>query len=80
MQRKASAVWNGDLKGSGSISTESGALSNAQCHLGPVLKKGSGRNPEELIGAAHAGCFSMALSVQLVNAGLKPEKMKRQRP
>jgi lipoyl-dependent peroxiredoxin len=75
MQRKASAVWNGDLKGSGSISTESGALSNAQYSFGTRFEKGIGTNPEELIGAAHAGCFSMALSVQLVNAGLKPEKI-----
>jgi osmotically inducible protein OsmC len=75
MQRKASAVWNGDLKGSGSISTESGALSNAQYSFGTRFERGIGTNPEELIGAAHAGCFSMALSVQLVNAGLKPEKI-----
>jgi lipoyl-dependent peroxiredoxin len=75
MQRKASAVWNGDLKGSGSISTETGALSNAQYSFGTRFERGIGTNPEELIGAAHAGCFSMALSVQLVNAGLKPEKI-----
>lgn len=75
MQRKASAVWNGDLKGSGSISTESGALLDAQYSFGTRFEHGIGTNPEELIGAAHAGCFSMALSVQLVNAGMKPQKI-----
>lgn len=76
MKRKASAVWNGDLKsGKGSISTESGTLSNAQYSYSTRFENGVGTNPEELIGAAHAGCFTMALSAQLGEAGLKPEKI-----
>src|ERR1700733_1452788 len=76
MKRKASAVWNGDLKtGKGSISTESGTLSNAQYSFLTRFENGVGTNPEELIGAAHAGCFSMALSAQLGGAGLKPERI-----
>jgi osmotically inducible protein OsmC len=76
MIKKASAVWNGDLKtGKGSISTESGVLSNAPYGFVSRFEGGPGTNPEELIGAAHAGCFSMALSVQLGNAGLKADKI-----
>ena len=76
MQKKASAVWSGDLKtGKGSISTESGVLSNAQYGFNTRFENGPGTNPEELIGAAHSGCFSMALSAQLGNAGLKAEKI-----
>lgn len=76
MKRKASAVWNGELKsGKGSISTESGTLSNAQYSFTTRFENGVGTNPEELIAAAHAGCFSMALSAQLGSAGLKPEKI-----
>ena len=66
MQRKASAVWQGNLKGGkGTISTASGTLSNAQYSFSTRFENGVGTNPEELIAAAHAGCFSMALSVQL---------------
>ena len=76
MQKKASAVWSGDLKsGVGSISTESGVLSNAPYGFVSRFEGGKGTNPEELIGAAHAGCFSMALSVQLGSAGLKADKI-----
>lgn len=76
MKRKASAVWNGELKtGKGSISTESGTLSNVQYSFTTRFENGVGTNPEELIAAAHAGCFSMALSAQLGEAGLKPEKI-----
>lgn len=76
MKRKATAVWNGDLKaGKGSISTESGTLSNAQYSFSTRFEKGVGTNPEELIAAAHAGCFSMALSAQLGEYGIKPEKI-----
>ncbi len=76
MKRRASAVWNGDLKtGKGSISTESKTLSNAQYSFTTRFENGVGTNPEELIAAAHAGCFSMALSAQLGEAGLKPEKI-----
>lgn len=74
MVRKASAVWNGSLKeGKGSISTESKVLSNAQYSFSTRFENGIGTNPEELIAAAHAGCFSMALAAQLGNAGMTPE-------
>ena len=70
MKRKASAVWNGDLKsGRGTISTESTVLKDAQYSFGTRFESGVGTNPEELVGAAHAGCFSMALSAELQKAG-----------
>jgi osmotically inducible protein OsmC len=76
MIRKASAVWNGSLKeGKGTISTESGVLSNAQYSFSTRFENGRGTNPEELIAAAHAGCFTMALSAQLGNAGITPESL-----
>ena len=63
MQRKASAVWQGDLKrGQGSFSTESGVLNKAQYSFSTRFENGIGTNPEELLAAAHAGCFAMALS------------------
>ena len=71
MLRKASAVWNGGIKdGSGKISTDSGVLSDTQYSFSTRFEDGIGTNPEELIAAAHAGCFSMALSGQLGAAGL----------
>jgi lipoyl-dependent peroxiredoxin len=77
MVRKGSAEWRGTLKeGSGTVSTESGALSNAPYSFGARFENGKGTNPEELIGASHAGCFSMALSGQLTGAGLKPESIR----
>jgi len=76
MVRKASAVWNGSLKeGRGTISTESKVLSSAQYSFSTRFENGIGTNPEELIAAAHAGCFSMALSAQLGNAGITPESI-----
>ena len=76
MKRKASAVWKGGLKdGKGSISTDSGVLSDTQYSFSTRFEDGVGTNPEELIGAAHAGCFSMALSGQLGNAGLTAESI-----
>lgn len=76
MVRKASAVWNGSLKeGKGTISTESKVLSNAQYSFSTRFENGAGTNPEELIAAAHAGCFSMALSAQLGNAGMTPDSV-----
>jgi len=76
MLRKASAVWNGSLKeGKGRISTDSKVLSNAQYSFSTRFEEGIGTNPEELIAAAHAGCFSMALSAQLGNAGITPESI-----
>lgn len=71
MKRNASAVWNGGLKdGKGVISTDSGVLSNTQYSFATRFENGIGTNPEELIAAAHAGCFSMQLSALLEKAGL----------
>jgi osmotically inducible protein OsmC len=76
MKRKASAVWQGGLKdGKGTISTESGVLEKTQYSFGTRFEDGKGTNPEELIAAAHAGCFTMALSGQLGNAGLTAESL-----
>lgn len=76
MLRKASAIWNGSLKeGKGTISTDSKVLSNAQYSFSTRFENGIGTNPEELIAAAHAGCFSMALSGQLGNAGMTAESI-----
>jgi osmotically inducible protein OsmC len=70
MQRKASAKWQGDLKnGSGSITTASGTLSGTPYSFHSRFEAGQGTNPEELLAAAHAGCFTMALSHQLAQAG-----------
>jgi len=76
VKRRASAVWNGGLRdGKGAISTDSGVLSDTQYSFTTRFEDGIGTNPEELIAAAHAGCFSMALSAQLSEAGLTPEKI-----
>ena len=76
MQRKASAVWQGGLKeGRGTISTESGVLVKTQYSFGTRFESGKGTNPEELIAAAHAGCFSMALSAELGKVGLTPQSI-----
>lgn len=73
MQSKASAVWKGDLKGgSGSISASSGVLSDAAYTFATRFEGSAGTNPEELIAAAHAGCFSMALSHGLAQGGNPP--------
>ena len=80
MVRKASAVWTGSLKeGKGSITTESGVLANAQYSFSTRFENGKGTNPEELIAAAHAGCFTMALAAQLGNAGITPEGLETRR-
>ena len=76
MKKKASAVWTGSIKeGAGTISTESGVLDAAQYGFNTRFENEPGTNPEELIGAAHAGCFSMALSGQLGQAGLTAERI-----
>ena len=76
MQRKGSAIWQGDLKtGKGTVSTDSGVLSQTQYSFSTRFESGQGTNPEELIAAAHAGCFTMALSGQLCSAGLVAEKL-----
>jgi lipoyl-dependent peroxiredoxin len=76
MIRKASAVWKGSLKeGKGLISTDSGVLSNTQYSFATRFENGKGTNPEELIVAAHAGCFTMAFSGQLGAANLTAESL-----
>lgn len=76
MQRKASAVWKGGLKdGKGTVSASSGVLSNTAYSFTTRFENSPGTNPEELIAAAHAACFSMALSAQLGNANLTPESI-----
>ena len=74
--KKGWAVWKGGIKdGGGTISTETGVLKDAPYGFKSRFENGKGTNPEELIGAAHAGCFSMALSLMLGEAGLTPEKI-----
>lgn len=76
MKRSASAVWKGGLEdGKGTISTGSGVLADTQYSFSTRFEEGKGTNPEELIAAAHAGCFSMALSAQLGNAGKTAENI-----
>ena len=76
MKRSATAVWNGSLKeGNGSLSTPGGALKSTPYSFGSRFASGAGTNPEELIAAAHAGCFAMALSGVLGEAGFTPEKL-----
>src|SRR5277367_635177 len=76
MERKASAVWKGGLKdGKGSISAPGGVLKDTQYSFTSRFENGPGTNPEELIAAAHAACFSMALSAQLGGANLTPESI-----
>jgi osmotically inducible protein OsmC len=77
MKRTASAIWTGGLKdGKGNISTQSGVLANSPYGFNTRFENQPGTNPEELIAAAHAGCFSMALSAQLGEAGLTAESIK----
>ena len=79
MQRKATAVWEGGLRdGKGRISTESRTLVDTPYSFGTRFEGAPGTNPEELLGAAHAGCFSMALSLQLGEAGIRPERIATQ--
>lgn len=76
MKRTASAAWSGGLKdGKGSISTQSGILKKAQYGFNTRFEDGPGTNPEELIAAAHAGCFTMAIAAQLEKAGMTPERL-----
>ncbi len=76
MNRKGSAIWQGGIMdGKGTVSTESGVLNNVQYSFSSRFESGNGTNPEELIGAAHAGCFSMALSGVLGGAGLTADSI-----
>src|SRR5688572_25984692 len=77
MKRNASAEWRGDLKsGKGTISSGSGALENTQYSFGTRFEEGKGTNPEELVAAAHAGCFAMAFSAQLGERGITPQSIR----
>jgi osmotically inducible protein OsmC len=77
MIRKASAEWRGGLKdGKGTVSTESGVLADSPYSFSTRFENGKGTNPEELIAAAHAGCFSMALSAQLGAAGMTAQSIR----
>jgi osmotically inducible protein OsmC len=76
MERKASAVWKGGMKdGKGQVSSASGVLNNTPYSITTRFENTPGTNPEELIAAAHAACFSMALSAQLGGANLTPESI-----
>ncbi len=76
MDRSASAIWHGSLKeGSGTISTQSGTLKDTQYSFKARFADGVGTNPEELIAAAHAGCFTMAFSAEVTKAGLTPDSI-----
>jgi osmotically inducible protein OsmC len=76
MKRTATAVWNGSLKeGNGTLTAPGGALNGTPYSFGSRFESGAGTNPEELIAAAHAGCFAMALSAMLGEAGFKPERL-----
>lgn len=77
MKRKASARWEGDLKtGRGVVSTDSGVLESAPYSFSTRFENEKGTNPEELIAAAHAGCFTMALSAELGKTGLVPQSLR----
>ena len=76
MKRSATAVWHGSLKeGKGSLTAPGGALKNTEYSFGSRFASGAGTNPEELIAAAHAGCFAMALSAALGEAGFTPDEL-----
>ncbi len=76
MKRTATAVWNGSLKeGKGTLTAPGGALNNTSYSFGSRFENGVGTNPEELIAAAHAGCYAMALSAELGGAGFTPERI-----
>src|SRR3954447_19112388 len=76
MKRKASAVWNGDLKqGRGTITSDSGVLKDTQYSFATRFESGIGTNPEELIAAAHAGCFTMASAAALGRAGFTADQL-----
>lgn len=76
MKRNGTAVWKGSLKdGKGTISTQSGVLDKTQYSFKTRFEDGKGTNPEELIGAAHSGCFTMQLSANLTEEGFEPDEL-----
>ncbi len=79
MKRKAQAVWNGDIKtGNGTLTTDSTVLNKTQYSFNSRFADGVGTNPEELLAAAHAGCYTMKLSLDLTTAGFTPEELTTQ--
>jgi osmotically inducible protein OsmC len=79
MKRTASAIWSGDLKsGHGALATHSGVLKDTPYSFATRFEGAQGTNPEELIAAAHAGCFTMALSATLGKAGFTPKRLATQ--
>jgi osmotically inducible protein OsmC len=79
MKRTASAVWHGDLKqGHGALATHSGVLKDTPYSFGMRFEQAPGTNPEELLAAAHAGCFTMALTAALGQAGFTPKRLATQ--
>jgi lipoyl-dependent peroxiredoxin len=79
MKRSASAIWSGDLKnGHGALATHSGALKETPYSFATRFESAAGTNPEELIAAAHAGCFTMALAASLTKAGFTPKRLATQ--
>nr|MBC7614153.1 OsmC family protein [Pseudopedobacter sp.] len=79
MKRNATAVWNGTIKeGNGHITTQSSVLKQTQYSFKSRFADGIGTNPEELLAAAHAGCFTMKLSLDLTEAGFKPDTLETQ--
>jgi osmotically inducible protein OsmC len=76
MKRKATAVWNGTIKeGNGHLTTQSSVLNQTQYSFNSRFAEGVGTNPEELLAAAHAGCFTMKLSLDLTQAGYTPKRL-----
>ncbi|MFU1859637.1 OsmC family peroxiredoxin [Sphingobacterium sp. CZ-UAM] len=76
MKRNATAVWNGTIKeGNGHLTTQSSVLNQTQYSFNSRFAEGVGTNPEELLAAAHAGCFTMKLSLDLTQAGYHPERL-----
>ncbi|PZP44920.1 MAG: OsmC family peroxiredoxin [Pseudopedobacter saltans] len=79
MKRNATAVWNGNIKeGNGNITTQSTVLNHTQYSFNSRFADGIGTNPEELLAAAHAGCFTMKLSLDLTEAGFTPDTLETQ--
>lgn len=76
MKRNATAIWNGTIKeGKGNLTTDSTVLNHTQYSFNSRFAEGTGTNPEELMAAAHAGCFTMKLSLDLTEAGFNPESL-----
>lgn len=75
MRRKGSAIWTGGKEGKGLLSTQTGVLNKTQYSFSSRFAEGTGTNPEELVAAAHSGCFSMKLAIVLEEAGFPPQEL-----